>query len=269
MADLIAKYGGIPLSAPALREIPLGEGPEVTAFAEQLTAGGFDVVIFETGVGVRYLAQAIEARMPRETWIAALARAQVVARGPKPDAALRELGARVDLRYRRRTHGTRRSRWLMHISRRRTASCGPGIRQAEPRAGRGTASSAGRPSRGCGSTGGHCPRTLVRCERRSRRSRWDGSVQRPLHVVPASRASACGRRASRAARPTSALRSRTYTVVGSIGPTTSETLRMHGLPVDVEPAHPKLGHLIAAFAAGWRAAGKAAVAPDAKAPTDE
>ena len=40
MADLIAKHGGIPLSAPALREIPLGESPEVTAFAEQLTAGG-------------------------------------------------------------------------------------------------------------------------------------------------------------------------------------------------------------------------------------
>ena len=59
------------------------------------------------------------------------------------------------------------------------------------------------------------------------------------------------------------------TAVGSIGPTTSETLRMHGLPVDVEPRHPKLGHLIAAFAAGWRAAGKTAVAPDGKAPTDE
>ncbi len=48
------------------------------------------------------------------------------------------------------------------------------------------------------------------------------------------------------------------TVIGSIGPTTSETLRKHRLPVDIEPAHPKLGHLIAAFAAGWRAAGKAA-----------
>ena len=51
MADLIAKYGGVPLSAPRLREVSLGDSPEVVAFAKQLTAGEFDVVIFETGVG--------------------------------------------------------------------------------------------------------------------------------------------------------------------------------------------------------------------------
>ena len=48
----------------------------------------------------------------------------------------------------------------------------------------------------------------------------------------------------------------TCTVVGSIGPTTSETLRSHGLPVDTEPEYPKLGHLIMAVAAGWRGTGK-------------
>ena len=50
VADMIARHGGIVLAAPALREIPLGESPEVAAFAQTLTAGGFgDVVIFETG----------------------------------------------------------------------------------------------------------------------------------------------------------------------------------------------------------------------------
>ncbi len=34
------------------------------------------------------------------------------------------------------------------------------------------------------------------------------------------------------------------TVVGSIGPTTSEMLRQHDLPVDVEPEHAKMGHLV-------------------------
>ena len=48
----------------------------------------------------------------------------------------------------------------------------------------------------------------------------------------------------------------THTIVGSIGPTTSETLRAHGLPVDIEPEHPKLGQLIAAVATGWRGIGK-------------
>ena len=39
------------------------------------------------------------------------------------------------------------------------------------------------------------------------------------------------------------------TVVASVGPTTSEMLRANGLPVDFEPSHPKLGHLVAESAA--------------------
>ena len=38
-------------------------------------------------------------------------------------------------------------------------------------------------------------------------------------------------------------------VVASIGPTTSEALRDAGLPVDIEPEHPKMGPLVAAAAA--------------------
>ena len=33
-------------------------------------------------------------------------------------------------------------------------------------------------------------------------------------------------------------------VVASVGPTTSEMLRQCDLPVDLEPSHPKLGHLV-------------------------
>jgi uroporphyrinogen-III synthase len=33
-------------------------------------------------------------------------------------------------------------------------------------------------------------------------------------------------------------------VVASIGPTASERLRQHGLPVDLEPSHPKMGILV-------------------------
>jgi uroporphyrinogen-III synthase len=43
-----------------------------------------------------------------------------------------------------------------------------------------------------------------------------------------------------------------HVVVGSIGPTTSAALRAHRLPVDIEPEHPKSGHLVAAVAASWR-----------------
>ena len=37
-------------------------------------------------------------------------------------------------------------------------------------------------------------------------------------------------------------------VVGSIGPDTSETLRQHELPIDFEPEHSAMGHLVAAAA---------------------
>jgi len=33
-------------------------------------------------------------------------------------------------------------------------------------------------------------------------------------------------------------------VVASVGPSTSETLRDHNLPVDFEPSHPKMGFLV-------------------------
>ncbi|MCR9297046.1 MAG: uroporphyrinogen decarboxylase, partial [bacterium] len=38
-------------------------------------------------------------------------------------------------------------------------------------------------------------------------------------------------------------------IVASIGPTTSEMLRQNDLPVDLEPAHPKMGHLVLESAA--------------------
>jgi uroporphyrinogen-III synthase len=59
LAELVTRQGGVPVSAPALREVPLEDNPVLTAFAESLATGGFDLVIFETGVGVRYLVQSL------------------------------------------------------------------------------------------------------------------------------------------------------------------------------------------------------------------
>ncbi len=41
-------------------------------------------------------------------------------------------------------------------------------------------------------------------------------------------------------------------IVGSIGPTTTQTLHEFGLKADIEPEHPKMGHLVAALADRWR-----------------
>jgi uroporphyrinogen-III synthase len=35
-----------------------------------------------------------------------------------------------------------------------------------------------------------------------------------------------------------------HTLVASIGPMTSDELRRHGLPIDIEPSHPKMGFLV-------------------------
>src|SRR5262245_42682011 len=78
LADLVARQGGVPVAAPALREVPLGDSPAIGAFADALLAGGFDVVIFETGVGVRMLVEALASRIPRPGWAAALDKTKVV-----------------------------------------------------------------------------------------------------------------------------------------------------------------------------------------------
>ena len=39
------------------------------------------------------------------------------------------------------------------------------------------------------------------------------------------------------------------TMVASIGPSTSEELRRHGLTADLEPSHPKIGFLVREAAA--------------------
>lgn len=91
LAALISSYGGRPLVAPALREVPLESNTEALDFAAALMRGEFDIIIFLTGVGTRALVSVIERAYPREAFIAALARTKIVARGPKPLAALREL----------------------------------------------------------------------------------------------------------------------------------------------------------------------------------
>ena len=91
LAALITTFGGEPIAAPALREVPLESNPEALDFAAALMRGEFDIVIFLTGVGTRELLSVVERAYSRQAFTAALARTKVVARGPKPFAVLREL----------------------------------------------------------------------------------------------------------------------------------------------------------------------------------
>src|SRR5271165_5239193 len=84
MAKLITNYGGQPIVAPSMREVPLESNTEAVAFARTLEAGGFDVVIFLTGVGTRALARVVSTVYPLDQFSALLRKIPTVARGPKP-----------------------------------------------------------------------------------------------------------------------------------------------------------------------------------------
>ncbi|HTH53420.1 MAG TPA: uroporphyrinogen-III synthase [Edaphobacter sp.] len=95
ITKLIRTYGGEPFVVPAMREISLGSNRVALEFVDRLIAGEFDLVIFLTGVGVRTLANIVQSSNKSEEFLTALKKVRVVARGPKPVAALKELGVPV------------------------------------------------------------------------------------------------------------------------------------------------------------------------------
>jgi uroporphyrinogen-III synthase len=97
IAELIRRHGGEALVAPSMREVPLSENTAALDYVRRLNAGDVDVVVLMTGVGLRTLAETVADKWPRDLLAGALQRAQLVARGPKPVAALRELGLRADV----------------------------------------------------------------------------------------------------------------------------------------------------------------------------
>jgi uroporphyrinogen-III synthase len=95
IAQLISNNGGQPTVAPSTREVPSESNPVELKFAASLLQDQFGVVIFLTGVGTRALVRAVEPVCSQEQFVAALSRTTVVARGPKPVSVLRELGVPI------------------------------------------------------------------------------------------------------------------------------------------------------------------------------
>jgi uroporphyrinogen-III synthase len=92
MASLIARHGGVAVSAPALRELKIDDNPSARAFARALAADQWNVVVLLTGVGTRALLDEIAPELDRAAFAAALGRTTTIVRGPKPALVLRELG---------------------------------------------------------------------------------------------------------------------------------------------------------------------------------
>jgi uroporphyrinogen-III synthase len=239
MAELIRRQGGEPVVAPSMREAPLAENEEAFRFAERLFRGEFDMMILLTGVGTRLLNKVLTTRYPAERFSEALRRITVVARGPKPIAALREMQVPVTIA------APEPNTWreLLAVLRDR-----PEKRIAVQEYGRSNLELI------------EALRSLGAAVDTVRVYQWD----LPENTEPlrdAARGLAAGefhaalfttsiqiahllRVAAEAGIEDAVLAGLRRAVVGSIGPTTTETLEEAGVRPDVEPTHPKMGFLV-------------------------
>jgi uroporphyrinogen-III synthase len=97
MTRLIERYGGRALVAPALREIPLENNSAALRFGQRLLTEGLDVLVLLTGVGTSTLFEILHSRHAKDDIKSALKDTVLIARGPKPVAALKALGFRPTL----------------------------------------------------------------------------------------------------------------------------------------------------------------------------
>jgi uroporphyrinogen-III synthase len=97
LAELVRRRGGTPLLAPALAEVPDMDSAFIARFVEELETRPAAAAIFQTGVGTRALFDATDALGLTPKLLAMLSAMRVVARGPKPSAALRARTVRIDL----------------------------------------------------------------------------------------------------------------------------------------------------------------------------
>ena len=97
MEALIRKEGGEPFVAPSVQERAFDDPGEGIGFVERLEAGEFNMVICMTGTGLTFLRDVVVSHSSAERLSAALRRVTIVSRGPKPLPILRELGARAQI----------------------------------------------------------------------------------------------------------------------------------------------------------------------------
>lgn len=249
ISRLIEKHGGVPYVSPSMREVPLGENPDAIDFAHQLITGQVDTVIFLTGVGFSHLLSLVEQHVDRRRYLDALADVVTVCRGPKPVAAMKEVG----LSPTHRVPEPNTWREVLQTIDERIAVAGQLVAIQEY--GRSNASLiAGLEARGARALSvcvyrWELPEDLAPLEANVRRL-VDGQIDAVL-FTSAFQIDSLLTVADRMGLEDRLRDSLRRLIVGSVGPTTTEALRELEILVDVQPEHPKMGPLVAAvFAQG-------------------
>ena len=239
MEELIRKQGGEPFVAPSMREVPIDQNESGFRFADRLFASEFDMMVLLTGVGTRQLNRLLATRYPETAFADALRRITVVARGPKPTAALREMGLTPAIiapepntwrELLRATEGRTERRIAVQENGRTNPELLEGLRA------RGAEVTAVRvyqwdlPL----DTG-----PLLEAARRLAAGRFDVAL-----FTTAMQIGHLARVAREEGIEEAALDGLRKCTIASIGPTTTEALEEFGLRPQFEPSHPKMGFLV-------------------------
>jgi uroporphyrinogen-III synthase len=246
LGSIVESYGGRPIVAPSMRELPLESNTEALAFTDAVIRLEFDLIVLLTGVGTRALLELVETvRGQRDVFIAALKRIPIAVRGPKPMAVLRDVGV---------------TPWLQapepNTWRELMAALDQQSEQMPLRARRVAVQEYGAPNpellQALHERGALLTRVPiyqwalpedVEPLRQACRSLVDGGVDVVL-LTTATQVTHLLQVAGQMGLDEGVRAGLGRVVVASIGPTTSETLRAEGIAVDMEPSHPKMGFLV-------------------------
>jgi uroporphyrinogen-III synthase len=245
MSVLISNSRGEPIVAPATREVAAEDNGDALKFVSALREGRLDMVIFLTGVGTRALAQAAEGICPREEFLTALGRTAVVARGPKPVAALRELGVPIAAivpepnTWRELLHLLDEKSELLPLKGRSVAVQEYGVPSPELLAGLAERGAQVLPVRIYEWSLPEDTAPLRQAIHAITRGEID-----VLLVTAAVQVRHLLQVAEEMNLREDLIRTLARVLVGSIGPVTSAELRQQGIAVDLEPSHPKMGFLV-------------------------
>jgi uroporphyrinogen-III synthase len=245
MAKLIETYGGVAIVAPSMREVPLERNTDAQNFTRKLLSGDFDTVIFLTGVGTRALTRVAETVCPREDFVAALKKIPVVARGPKPVAALKELGitpvvtAPEPNTWRELLAALDEKRSAVPLKEKRVAIQEYGAPNSELLA--------GLAERGATMTQVPVYEWALPEDVQPLRDAVTALASAKVDVAlftTSIQVIHLLKIATEMGKEKETVAAFAKILVGSIGPVTSEELRAHGVSVDMEPSHPKMGFLV-------------------------
>lgn len=247
MHRLIAKYDGRPFVSPSMREVPIEENREAIDFAYRVITGEINVVIFLTGVGFKHLLKAIERRVDLQRFLDALSDITTVVRGPKPAAAMREQGLNPTIKVPEPNTWRELLKAIdeqVPITNQKVGLQEYGMTNRSLIAGLEARGAEVIPVRVYHWDLPEDPTPL------QENVRAMVAGERDLLLLTSAHQVANLLRVSSQLGLEGPLRDALQNmIVASIGPTTSEMLRQNDLPVDLEPAHPKMGHLVLESAA--------------------